>query len=287
MDPITRVIQAGQKTDSCYNSIVPPIYQSAIFRFEDVGETKGYDYTRSGNPTRDALEVALAQLESGAGAVATTSGMAAVSTVLAMLPAGAHVVCSHDCYGGTERLLTTLESQGKLTVTFVDLTDPALAAAACRPETQMLWVETPSNPLLRIVDLAAIAGVARDNDLLLVVDNTFLSPVLQKPFSFGADLVVHSTTKYINGHSDVVGGAVVARTEELAEQLKFTANAHGTSAQPFDTWLVIRGMKTLPLRIRQHCENAQIVAEFLDNHPAVSHDRRGQTSADFGPPGGG
>lgn len=270
MDPITRVIQAGQKTDRCYNSIVPPIYQSAIFRFEDVGETKGYDYTRSGNPTRDALEVALAQLESGAGAVATTSGMAAVSTVLAMLPAGAHVVCSHDCYGGTERLLTTLESQGKLTVTFVDLTDPSLAAAACRPETQMLWVETPSNPLLRIVDLEAIAEVARDNDLLLVVDNTFLSPVLQKPFSFGADLVVHSTTKYINGHSDVVGGAVIARTEELAEKLNFTANAHGTIAQPFDTWLVIRGMKTLPLRIRQHCENAQTVAEFLDNHPAVS-----------------
>ena len=269
MHPRTRLALAGQQTDSAYNSIVPPLYQSAIFRFEDLGQTKGFDYTRSGNPTRKALEDILADLDGGAGAVALTSGMAAVSTVLALFDAGTHFLCSHDCYGGTERLFCHLRDQGKLDVSFVDLTDPDTLRDAIRPETRAIWVETPSNPLLRIVDLEAVASVAREHDLTLIVDNTFLSPLLQQPLALGADLVLYSTTKYINGHSDVVGGAVVARTEALNERLQFAANAHGTIAQPFDCWLVLRGIKTLPLRLKQHEENAHAVAHFLAQHPNV------------------
>ncbi len=265
----TRLVLAGQRTDSAYNSIVPPLYQSAIFRFEDVGLTKGFDYTRSGNPTRKALEDVLADLEGGAGAVALTSGMAAVSTVLTLFDAGVHVICSHDCYGGTERLLCTLRDQGKLDVSFVDLTTPKALPEAIRPNTKAIWVETPSNPLLRIIDVEAVAEVARAHGLTLIVDNTFLSPLLQQPLALGADFVVYSTTKYINGHSDVVGGAVIARTEYLNEQLQFTANMHGTIAQPFDCWLVLRGLKTLPLRMKQHQENAHAVALFLAQHPNV------------------
>ena len=269
MHPRTRLALAGQQTDSAYNSIVPPLYQSAIFRFEDLGLTKGFDYTRSGNPTRKALEDILADLDGGAGAVALTSGMAAVSTVLALFDAGTHCLCSHDCYGGTERLFCHLRDQGKLDVSFVDLTDPDTLRDAIRPETRAIWVETPSNPLLRIVDIEAVASVAHEHDLTLIVDNTFLSPLLQQPLALGADLVLYSTTKYINGHSDVVGGAVVARTEALNECLQFTANAHGTIAQPFDCWLVLRGLKTLPLRMKQHEENAHAVARFLAQHPRV------------------
>ncbi len=269
MHPRTRLALAGQQTDGAYNSIVPPLYQSAIFRFEDLGQTKGFDYTRSGNPTRKALEDVLADLEGGAGAAALTSGMAAVSTTLALFDADAHFLCSHDCYGGTERLFCHLRDQGKLDVSFVDLTDPETLSDAIRPETRAIWVETPSNPLLRIVDLEAVATVARAHGLTLIVDNTFLSPIRQQPLALGADLVVYSTTKYINGHSDVVGGAVIARTETLNEQLQFAANAHGTIAQPFDCWLVLRGLKTLPLRMKQHEENARAVAHFLAQHPNV------------------
>lgn len=265
----TQAILAGQRTDTSYNSIVPPIYQSATFRFEGLGKTKGFDYTRSGNPTRHALEETLALLEGGAGAVAVNTGMAAISTVLATFDASAHIICSHDCYGGTERLLCTLRDQGKLQVTFADLTDPFSLLDAKKPNTRAIWVETPSNPLLRIVDLEQISQFARSADLLLIVDNTFLSPLFQKPIELGADIVVHSTTKYLNGHSDVVGGAIVARTAELHQTLAFTANAHGTTAQPFDSWLVIRGIKTLALRLRQHEENAFAVARFLEEHPNV------------------
>ncbi len=265
----TRAVLAGQRTDSSYNSIVPPIYQSANFRFEEVGRTKGYDYTRSGNPTRTALEETLAELEGGAGAVAVNTGMAAISTVLATFATGSHVICSHDCYGGTERLLTTLRDQGKLDVTFVDLTDPFALLDARRPETRAVWVETPSNPLLRIVDLEHVAQFTRSADLLLIVDNTFLSPLFQRPIALGADIVVHSTTKYLNGHSDVVGGAVVTATVELHREIAFTANCHGTTAQPFDSWLVIRGIKTLALRLEQHEQNAFAVARFLQEHPLV------------------
>jgi cystathionine gamma-synthase len=269
MHPSTRLALAGQQTDRCYNSVVPPIYQTAIFRFEDIGVTKGYDYTRSGNPTRGALEETLADLEGGAGAVALSSGMGAISTALALFDAGTHVICSHDCYGGTERLLCHLTRQNKLDVSFVDLTDPAALSEAVKPTTRALWVETPSNPLLRIVDLRLLADFCRAYDLLLMVDNTFLSPLLQQSLALGADLVVYSTTKYLTGHSDVVGGALIARTPELNERIQYTANAFGTIAQPFDCWLVLRGLKTLPLRLQQHEANAQKVARYLDAHPMV------------------
>ena len=269
MHPQTRLTLAGQQTDRCYNSVIPPIYQTATFGFEDVGLTKGFDYTRSGNPTRKALEDILADLDGGAGAVALTSGMAAISTVLHLFDAGSHLLCSHDCYGGTERLLCHLRDQGKLDVSFVDLTDLDAVRAHVQPNTQAIWVETPSNPLLRIVDLEALGYLTHELNLTLIVDNTFLSPLLQQPLALGADLVVYSTTKYINGHSDVVGGAIIAGSEALNEQIQFAANAHGTIAQPFDCWLVLRGLKTLPLRLKQHEANALAVAHFLDQHPDV------------------
>ncbi|WP_457652708.1 trans-sulfuration enzyme family protein [Rhodocaloribacter sp.] len=269
MNPSTRLTLAGQQTDRCYNSIVPPIYQTANYRFEAPGVTKGYDYTRSGNPTRRALEEILADLEGGYGAVALTSGMAAIATTLSLFDAGAHVICAHDCYGGTERLFLHFQRQGKLRVSFVDLTRPEVLRQAIGPDTCAVWVETPSNPLLRIIDLDAVAALTREAGLTLIVDNTFLSPLLQQPLSLGADLVVYSTTKYINGHSDVVGGAVVAGTADWNERVQFTANAMGTIAGPFDCWLVLRGLKTLPLRLRQHEANAHAVAHFLAAHPAV------------------
>ena len=269
-DPETELTLAGQDLDTSYNSIAPPLYQSANFRFEDVGETKGFDYSRSGNPTRGSLEDILADLDGGAGAVATSTGMSAVATVTHLFDTDAHILCAHDCYGGTERLFSYLADQGKLSVSYRDLSDPEALADAVRPTTEALWVETPSNPLLRIVDLEALAEFADAHDLLLVVDNTFLSPALQRPLEHGADLVVYSTTKYLNGHSDVVGGAIVARTEALAEDLDFVANAYGTVAAPFDSWLVLRGMKTLPVRMRQHETNARAVAHALDEHPAVA-----------------
>ncbi|MFT5143408.1 MAG: cystathionine gamma-synthase [Rhodothermales bacterium] len=266
----TKLALAGQRVDVAYNAIVPPIYQTATFRFEDVGVTKGYDYTRSGNPTRAALEDALANLDGGVGAVAVSTGMAAVSTTLALLDAGSRVVCSHDCYGGTERLLTHFQDQGKLVVDFVDLSDEIALRKALSTPTALVWIETPSNPLLRITDVALVARVAHEAGALVAVDNTFLSPVFQLPISLGADLVTYSTTKYLNGHSDVVGGAIVAATEELNDRIQFTANCLGTVAQPFDCWLVLRGMKTLPLRLARHAENADAVARHLDAHPAVS-----------------
>jgi cystathionine gamma-synthase len=265
----TRLALAGQETDGAYRSVVPPIYQSAIFKFENPDTKPAYDYSRSGNPGRNALEEVLADLEGGAGAVATSSGMSAVTTVLGLYDADAHILCSHDCYGGTERLLTVWARQGRLKVSFVDLTDVRAVEAAIRPDTKAIWAETPSNPLLRIIDLAAVSAVAKGHDLELIVDNTFLSPLFQRPFEHGADLIVHSTTKYLNGHSDIVGGAVVARTEERAADIRFTSNALGLTAAPFDSWLLVRGLKTLPLRLRQHEENAFAVARFLAGHDAV------------------
>lgn len=269
MQPETLLALAGQKVDGAYNSVAVPIYQTANFRFEDVGETKGFDYTRSGNPTRQALETILAELEGGAGAVCVSTGMAAISTTLALLDSKSHVVCSHDCYGGTDRLLRHLEKLGKLTVSFVDLTDLDALREAIGPNTRALWIETPSNPLQRIVDLRAVSDIAKQGDLLVVVDNTFLSPLLQRPLDLGADLVIYSTTKYINGHSDVVGGAIIAGTPEINEQIQFVANAYGTVAQPFDCWLTLRGIKTLAVRLERHQKNALAVAQFLENDPFV------------------
>lgn len=269
MKPDTLLPLAGQRVDNAFNSVCPPLYQTANFRFENVGETKGYDYTRSGNPTRRALEDVLAELDGGAGAVCTSTGMGAISTLLTLLPSAAHVVCCHDCYGGTDRLLCHLETQGKLSVTFVDLSQPSAFEKAIRPETRAVWIETPSNPLQRIIDLRATSEIARRYGVLVFVDNTFLSPLQQRPLDLGADAVVYSTTKYINGHSDVVGGAIVAGSEELNEKVQFAANAYGTVAQPFDCWLTLRGLKTLSVRLERHQKNADRVVRFLDAHPYV------------------
>ena len=275
MRPETRAILATTHTDSEYGSIGTPLYQSSNFRFREPGQSTGYDYTRSGNPTRHTLEHVLADLEGGArtpgaGAVAVSTGMAAITTVLAHFSAGAHVITTHDCYGGTARLLKLLESQGKLQVSFVDLGNLVAVRSAIKPNTACLWIETPSNPLLRVVDVGALAKLAKVYGLLVAVDNTFMSPFFFRPFDFGADVVVHPTTKWLNGHSDVVSGAVVSRTPALAERFHWLANALGTTTGSFDSWLVLRGVKTLAVRMKQHASNAQAVAEFLLRHPLVS-----------------
>lgn len=262
-NPGTRAIRAGQQVDGTYRSITSPIYQTANFRFEEPGRSPEFDYTRSGNPTRSALEEILADLEGGAGAVACGTGMAAITTALAHFSAGDHILCAHDCYGGTARLLNLYAEQGKLDVSFVDLTDIDAVEAATRPNTKGIWIETPSNPLLRITDLTLVSGYAASRSLLCIVDNTFLSPFFQKPIDFGADLVIHSTTKYLNGHSDVVGGAVVARTDELHRRCAYLANSLGVTAQPFDSWLVLRGIKTLGVRLERHERNALAIAQWL------------------------
>ena len=266
----TRTIAKTTHTDSEYGSIGTPLYQTSNFRFRDAGVSTGYDYTRSGNPTRNTLEEVLADLEGGARAVAVSTGMAAISTVLAHFDTGAHIICTHDCYGGTARLLKLLAAQGKIEVSFVDLEDIHAVRLAVKPNTACLWIETPSNPLLRVVNVTELSKLAKVYGLLVAVDNTFLSPFNFQPFKFGADVVVHSTTKWLNGHSDVVGGAIISRTAELGERFQYLANALGTTTGCFDSWLVLRGVKTLAVRMRQHEQNAHKVAEFLCQHLHVS-----------------
>jgi cystathionine gamma-synthase len=270
MDPATRIIHAGSETDLAYNSVSTPIYQTSVFRYEAVGKDKGFEYSRIGNPTRHALEQLLAELEGGCGAVATASGVAAISLALSIFEAGVHVLCTHDCYGGAARLFGLLQEQKKMELSYVDLNDLAAVEAALRPNSKILWLETPSNPLLRIIDLRKTIDFAHNAGLTVVADNTFLSPLCQKPMLFAADLVVHSTTKYLNGHADVIGGAVVARTPELNKKIQFSAKASGAIASPFDCWLVLRGMKTLALRMRRHEENATAIAHFLQQHRNVA-----------------
>jgi cystathionine gamma-synthase len=268
----TQCIHAGSQPDAAYGSVAPPLYQTSTFAFSDIGSNGGFDYTRSGNPTRERLEQAIALLEGGSGATCTSSGMSAILVALNLLEHGSHVLCTVDCYGGTFRTLEHARLVYGLEVTYLDLADGAAVAAALRPNTRMIWVETPSNPLLRLSDLEALSAIARGARALLVVDNTFLSPVLQRPFEAGADLVVHSTTKYLNGHSDVVGGAVVAGPgrEGLAQRIAAMNNLLGTSQSPHDCWLVLRGIKTLNLRMKAHEANANAVAEALEAHPAVA-----------------
>jgi cystathionine gamma-synthase len=268
----TQCVHAGVQPDPAYGAVMPPIYQSSTFAFRDVCTNAGYDYTRSGNPTRAALEEAIALLEGGAGATCTTTGMSAVIVALNLLPAGSHLICTVDCYGGTFRALEHAKTAYGLQVTYLDLADVGAVAAAFRNNTRMVWIETPSNPLLRITDIRAVASLARAGGALTVVDNTFLSPVLQKPFQSGADLVVHSTTKYLNGHSDVVGGAVVAAPGQTAllQRIQSMNNLLGTSQSPHDCFLVLRGLKTLLLRMKAHEVGAHAVARFLAAHPAVA-----------------
>ena len=265
----TKAIHTGVDKDSAFNSIITPIYQTSTFRFEDIGKTKGYDYTRTANPTRKALEENIAALEGGLAAVATATGMSAITTVLHLFKSGDHIICTNDCYGGTERLLRTYKELFGFEISYVDMSCIDNVIAEIRPNTKAFWIETPSNPLLNILDIRALADLAHAYDARAIVDNTFLSPVNQRPFELGADVVVHSTTKYLNGHSDVVGGAVVSNTKELADRIQWLCNALGQGAAPFDCWLVLRGIKTLTARMREHERNARRVAEFLDQHSNV------------------
>ena len=268
--PATIAVRAALESDTQHGAVVPPIHLTSTYAFSGFGEKGAYDYTRSGNPTRDALGAAIAALEGGAGAVVTSSGMAAVSLVAHLLKADDLLLAPHDCYGGTYRLFSALAKRGALKVEFVDQTDDEALEKAFRLKPKLVWIETPSNPLLRIVDIAAMAERSRAACALLLVDNTFLSPGWQRPLALGADLVLHSTTKYLNGHSDVVGGAVVARTPELQEQLVWWANCIGVTGAPFDSYLTLRGVRTLYARLRAHGENAAAVANLLAEHPAVA-----------------
>jgi cystathionine gamma-synthase len=268
--PATRAVRAAIDCDSAYGAVVPPLVLSTNFSFAGFGEKRSYDYTRSGNPTRDQLGTALAELEGGAGAVVTASGMAAITLVLNLLEPDDLLLVPHDCYGGSWRLFDALARKGHFRLQVVDFTDPRALALALAAQPRLVWIETPSNPLLRITDLRFVIEAAHRVGALALVDNTFLSPALQTPIAFGADLVLHSTTKYINGHSDVVGGAVVARDAELHQQLVWWANALGLTGSPFDSFLTLRGLRTLGARLRVHCENAAQIAERLARHPAIS-----------------
>ena len=261
----TLAIHAGQAPDPSTGAVMPPIYATSTYAQSSPGVHQGFEYSRTHNPTRFAYERCVAGLEGGSRGFAFASGMAATSTVLELLDSGDHVVAMDDLYGGSYRLFERVRRRSAgLDFSFVDLTDPAAFDAAIRPNTRMVWVETPTNPMLKIVDLQAISAIARKRGILMVVDNTFASPILQRPLEHGADIVMHSATKYLNGHSDMVGGMVVVGDNSgLAEQLAFLQNSIGAVQGPFDSFLALRGLKTLHLRMRAHCENAQAVAEWL------------------------
>jgi cystathionine gamma-lyase len=267
----TRAIHGGQHPDPLTGAVMPPIYATSTYVQSSPGVHKGYDYTRTRNPTRDALQAALCNLEGGGTAFAFASGMAASSTVLELLDAGSHVVAMHDLYGGTYRLLENVRKRSAgHQVSFVDLTRPEALEAAIRPNTRIVWVETPSNPLLQLVDLTAVAATARSKGLISVCDNTFATPFVQRPLEHGFDIVVHSTTKYLNGHSDSLGGAAIVRADSpLAERLAYLQNALGSVPGPFDSFLTLRGIKTLALRMERHCTSALAIAQFLASHPKV------------------
>ena len=266
----TRTVRAALETDSQFGAVVPPIHLTSTFAFAGYGQKRAYDYSRSGNPTRDALAGALADLEGGAGSVVTSSGMAAVTLVAQLFRPDELAVVPHDCYGGTYRLFNALHERGALRVRFVDFGQPGALESALGERPALLWIETPSNPLLRIVDIARAARAGRAAGALVVADNTFLSPVWQKPLALGAEAVVHSTTKYLNGHSDVVGGAVIAGSRELHERLAWWGNCIGATGAPFDAYLTLRGLRTLHARMRAHGENAARVSSMLAVHPGVA-----------------
>ncbi|CAN5376153.1 cystathionine gamma-synthase [soil metagenome] len=265
----TRAIHAGQDPDPATGAVIVPVYQTSTFAQSAVGEHAGWDYARSGNPTRDALQAALASLEGARHGFAFASGLAAGDAVLRTLAPGDHVVLANDVYGGTFRQFNRVHRPWGLDFDPVDLSDPDVLAAAWRPRTRMLWIETPTNPLMSIFDVAALAAFAHERDARVVVDNTFATPYLQQPLALGADVVVHSTTKYLGGHSDVVGGAVLLDDDELAGRIGFLQNAVGAVPGPWDAWLVLRGIKTLAVRMRAHCENARAVVAALVRHAAV------------------
>jgi cystathionine gamma-lyase len=267
----TRVIHGGQRPDPLTGAVMPPIYATSTYVQASPGVHKGYEYSRTANPTRDALQAAIANLEAGHAGFAFASGMAAIATILELLDAGSHIIAMHDLYGGSYRILENVRKRSAgHDITFADLTDPGALAKALRPSTRLLWVETPTNPLLKIVDLGAVAQLARRHRLLSVCDNTFATPFIQRPLEHGFDIVVHSTTKYLNGHSDAVGGAAVVRAdEELKERLAYLQNALGAVSSPFDSFLTLRGIKTLELRMQRHCASGLRVAQFLEGHAKV------------------
>jgi cystathionine gamma-lyase len=267
----TRVIHGGQHPDPLTGAVMPPIYATSTYVQSSPGVHQGYDYSRSRNPTRDALQAAVANLEGGGSAFAFASGMAASATLLELLDAGSHIIAMHDLYGGSYRLFENVRKRSAgHSVSFVDLTDTRALAAAIRPNTRMLWVETPTNPLLKLVDLTAVAALAHQHRLLAVCDNTFATPFIQRPLEHGFDIVVHSTTKYLNGHSDAIGGAAVVREgSELTERIAYLQNAVGGVPGPFDSFLTLRGIKTLALRMERHCANAFAIAQFLEQQPGI------------------
>jgi cystathionine gamma-lyase len=269
----TRVIHGGQKPDPLTGAIMPPIYATSTYVQSSPGVHKGYEYSRTANPTRDALQASVANLEGGAAGFAFASGLAASATIVDVLDSGSHIIAMHDLYGGSYRLFENVRKRSAgHQVTFADLTDPKALEAAIRPNTRLIWAETPTNPLLKIVDLRAVAAIAKSRGILTVCDNTFATPFLQRPLEHGIDVVVHSTTKYLNGHSDAIGGAAVVRhgADELREKLTYLQNAVGGVSGPFDSFLTLRGIKTLALRMERHCSNALTIARFLESHPKVA-----------------
>ncbi|MDN5925022.1 MAG: PLP-dependent aspartate aminotransferase family protein, partial [Xanthomonadales bacterium] len=266
----TRAIHAGQHPDPSTGAIMTPIYATSTYVQQSPGKHQGYEYSRSQNPTRMAYERCVADLEGGVAGFAFGSGLAGIATVLDLLDSGSHVIAMDDLYGGTYRLFEKVRRRSAgVDFSFVDLNDMAALKAALKPNTRMIWAETPTNPMLKLVDLTKVAAFAKKHGLLLAVDNTFCSPMLQRPIEYGADLVVHSATKYINGHSDMVGGIVVSAHDDMAERMGFLQNSVGAIAGPFDAFLALRGLKTLPLRMRAHCANAMELAKWLESHKAV------------------
>ncbi|KAA3619685.1 MAG: PLP-dependent transferase [Calditrichaeota bacterium] len=264
----TAAIHAGQEKDAKTGAVIPPIFQNSTYAQSGPGEHTGYEYGRTQNPTREAMEKNIAELESGTHGFAFSSGLAAISTVSQLFKAGDHIISTENVYGGTYRFFTQIMEKFGLKFSWIDTSDLQAIADAITPATKMIFVETPTNPMLVLSDLTAIARMCRENNLLLAVDNTFLSPYFQRPLEFGADIVLHSTTKYLNGHSDVIGGIIVVKSDTLAEKIGFLQNAVGAVPGPFDAWLVLRSLKTLPLRMKAHAKNAYKIAEFLQEHPA-------------------
>lgn len=265
----TKVVRAAIAPDPTTGSIVPPIYQTATFTLEAIGKDKGYDYSRASNPTRAVLEANLAALENGHYGVSFASGMSAVDAVLRLCSAGDHIICSDDVYGGVSRLFNRILSRYQLSFTYVDSSNPEAVAQAVQPNTRLIWVETPTNPLLKVTDLEAVTAVAKAHNILLGVDSTFATPALLRPLDWGADIVIHSTTKYLSGHNQIIGGMVITNRQEIYEQLKFFQKSIGAVSSPFDCWLTLLGVKTLSLRMERHSVNGLKVARYLENHPKV------------------
>ena len=265
----TSAVHAGQEPDKEYGAVIPPLYTTSTYAQPTPGEFKAYDYSRGGNPTRAAFETAIATLESGAQAFATASGCAAMTTILALLKKGDHVISGDDLYGGTYRLFSKILSQFGIEFDFINLQDLETVKSAIKPNTKLMWLETPTNPMMKLTDICELKGLVDGKDILLCVDNTFMSPYFQRPLELGADIVMHSATKYLGGHSDLIAGAIIAKTNELAERLQFLQMSMGGIASPWDCYLLSRSLKTLALRMSRHQENAMAVAEYLEKHPKI------------------